>query len=124
MGRRVRTRVVRGPLAPWAAGFERWLVAQGHLPSAVLHRLCLLGALSRWLEREGLGAGELTAERVELFSGERRAAGYVTCVDQLAAGVAVPGVADQRDRSLPRGWEPAVVRKLLAGCDRRRTVGC
>jgi integrase len=36
---------------------------------------------------------------------------------------AVPGVADLRDRSLPRGLEPAVLAKLLAGCDRRRTVG-
>jgi integrase/recombinase XerD len=36
---------------------------------------------------------------------------------------AVPGVADQRDRSLPRGLEPAVVARLLASCDRRRTVG-
>ena len=36
---------------------------------------------------------------------------------------AVPSVADLRDRTLPRGLEPAAVRKLLAGCDRRRTVG-
>src|SRR5664279_4066965 len=36
---------------------------------------------------------------------------------------AVPGVADLRDRSLPRGLEPRVVARLLAGCDRRRTVG-
>ena len=36
---------------------------------------------------------------------------------------AVPGVADLRDRSLPRGLEPAAVRKILASCDRRRTVG-
>ena len=36
---------------------------------------------------------------------------------------AVPGVADLRDRSLPRGVEPRVVAGLLASCDRRRTVG-
>jgi integrase/recombinase XerD len=36
---------------------------------------------------------------------------------------AVPGVADLRDRSLPRGVEPRVVSGLLASCDRRRTVG-
>ncbi|MGA2930033.1 MAG: tyrosine-type recombinase/integrase [Solirubrobacteraceae bacterium] len=36
---------------------------------------------------------------------------------------AVPGVADLRDRSLPRGLDPATVKRLLAGCDRRRTVG-
>ena len=31
MGRaRVRTWAVRGPLAPWAAGFECWLAARGY----------------------------------------------------------------------------------------------
>lgn len=72
MGRRRRVCVVRGPLAPWASGFEGWLVARGYLPSAVFHRSCLLGAVSLWLDREGLDAGELTGERAELFLGERR----------------------------------------------------
>ena len=36
---------------------------------------------------------------------------------------AVPSVADLRDRNLPRGLEPAAVRRLLASCDRRRLVG-
>jgi len=36
---------------------------------------------------------------------------------------AVPSVADLRDRTLPRGLEPAAVRKLLASCDRRRLIG-
>jgi site-specific recombinase XerD len=36
---------------------------------------------------------------------------------------AVPSVADLRDRSLPRGLDPAAVRRLLASCDRRRLVG-
>jgi integrase len=36
---------------------------------------------------------------------------------------AVPSVADLRDRTLPRGLEPAAVGKLLASCDRRRLVG-
>jgi hypothetical protein len=35
----------------------------------------------------------------------------------------VPSVADLRDRTLPRGLEPAAVRGLLASCDRRRLVG-
>ena len=36
---------------------------------------------------------------------------------------AVPSVADLRDRTLPRGLEPAAVGKLLASCDRRGLVG-
>jgi len=32
-------------------------------PSAAAGRLCQLDQVSRWLEREGLGAGELTDEQ-------------------------------------------------------------
>jgi integrase/recombinase XerD len=238
MGRRVRGCRVRGPLAPWAAGFEGWLLGRGYLPSAVFHRCWLLAAMSLWLERQGMGASELTSERAVLFVAERRAAGLKTWasersvrlpleylrevgaippaaevlddgpVAQVLAGYreylvlerglaestidrcqraaslfltqlpdgleigeltaadvsaflarecprrtgssakslmskfrpflrylyveglvatplvwAVPAAASQRDRSLPRGVEPAVVARLLGSCDRRRTVG-
>jgi len=36
---------------------------------------------------------------------------------------AVPAVAYQRDRGLPRGLSRSAVMRLLASCDRRRTVG-
>jgi integrase/recombinase XerD len=36
---------------------------------------------------------------------------------------ALPSIADLRDRTLPRGLEPAAVKRLLANCDRRRLVG-
>jgi integrase/recombinase XerD len=36
---------------------------------------------------------------------------------------AVPAVADLRDRTLPRGLQPAAVKRLLASCDRRALVG-
>jgi hypothetical protein len=42
MRRRVRGWTVRGPLAPWAAGFEGWLAGRGYSSSAVVHRLWLL----------------------------------------------------------------------------------
>jgi len=48
---------------------------------------------------------------------------HVEGVIALPLEWAVPGVADLRDRSLPRGLEPVAVRALLASCDRRRTVG-
>src|ERR1039458_5733928 len=48
---------------------------------------------------------------------------HVAGLIELPLEWAVPGVADLRDRSLPRGLEPVVVKKLLASCDRRRTVG-
>ena len=60
MGRKVWFPVVSGPLAPYAAGFESWLRSRTYSRSAVAGRLSQLDQLSRWLEREGLAAGELT----------------------------------------------------------------
>jgi len=241
MGRRVWVPVVSGPLAAFSAGFESWLRCRAYSSSAAVDRLYQFDQLSRWLEREGLGVGDLTGVQAERFAAARRAAGLVTwaspqsvmvpleylrsvgvapavvprnaqgplegllgdyrryllverglcdhtvfdayepaarlflaaweCPDGLGlerlcaadvssflagecpkrsgsgardlvcalrsllrylhlAGVievplvwAVPSVADLRDRTLPRGLEPAVVAALLATCDRRSLVG-
>jgi integrase/recombinase XerD len=241
MGKRVWFPVVSGPLAPYAAGFESWLRSRSYSTSAVANRLCQLDRLSRWLERRGLTAGELSDARVAEFTSSRRDAGLVTwttpqsvalpleylreigvmpspeatvasgpleelvadygrylrverrlaehtvrdaylpaarlflagregsgglelerlsaadvsmflvaeCAKRSVTGTrdlasalrsllrylhvaglieaplvwAVPSVADLRDRTLPWGLEPAAVRKLLASCDRRRTIG-
>lgn len=241
MGRRVWVPVVSGPLAPFAAGYESWLRSRAYSPSAAADRVYQFDQLSRWLQRERLGAEELTGEQAERFAAARRAAGLVTWaaprsamlpvgylrglgvappavpvvaqgplqelladyrrylsierglsdhtvfdayepaarlfltavganrhvnLDQLCAAQvtsflarecpkrsvsgardlvcalrsllrylhvaglieaplvwAVPSVADLRDRSLPRGLEPAAVNRLLASCDRRRLVG-
>jgi site-specific recombinase XerD len=241
MGRRVWVPVVSGPLAPYAAGFESWLGSRAYSRSAAADRLYQFDQLSRWLEREGRGVGELTGEQAERFAAPRRAAGLVTwassqsvalplaylrelgaapppapaiaqgpleelleeyrryllverrlsehavldaygpaarlflagregpdglglgrlcaadvssflareCPRHSVSGArdlacalrsllrylhlaglieaplmwAVPSVADLRDRTLPRGLEPAAVAKLLASCDRRRLVG-
>jgi integrase/recombinase XerD len=78
MGEWVWVPVVSGPLAPHAAGFERWLLEQGFARSAVGNRLWQFAHLSRWMERERLDPGELTVERVEQFVAAHRTAGYVT----------------------------------------------
>jgi integrase/recombinase XerD len=80
MGKRVWFPVVSGPLAPVAAGFGSWLASQAYSPSAAADRLCQFDQLSRWLEREGLGVGELTDAQAERFVGARRDAGRVTWV--------------------------------------------
>ena len=241
MGRKVWVPAVSGPLAPFAAGFASWLTSRGYSPSAAADRPYQFDQLSRWLEREGLGVGELTGEQAGRFAAARRAVGLVTWaapqstmlplgylrglgvapapapalahgpLEELladycrylslerglsdhtvldaygpaarlflagregpdgpglerlcAAGVssflarecpkrsvsgardlvcalrsllrylhlaglieaplvwAVPSVADLRDRTLPRGLEPAAARRLLASCDRRTLVG-
>jgi integrase len=48
---------------------------------------------------------------------------HVTGEIELPLRWAVPAVADRRGLPLPRGLEPAAVRKLLASCDRRTLVG-
>jgi hypothetical protein len=65
MGGRVWVPAVSGPLAPYAAGFASWLRSREYSPSAVADRLYQFDQLSRWLEREGLGVGELTGEQAE-----------------------------------------------------------
>jgi len=240
-GRMVWVPVVSGPLAPYAAGFESWLASRAYPASAAADRLYQFDQLSRWLGREGLGAGDLTAEHAGRFAAGRRAAGlkswtspqsvalplqylrqlglapmpapvspqgpleelladycrYLSverglsghtvfdaygpaarlflsgredpdglgldwlsaadvssflareCPERSMSGArdlacalrsllrylhlagltaaplvwAVPSVADLRDRTLPRGLDPAAVRRLLASCDRRTLTG-
>ena len=80
MGKKVWVPVVSGPLAPYAAGFGSWLRSQAYLSSTAAGRLRQFDQVSRWLEREGLGARELTGEQARRFVAARRAAGRVTWV--------------------------------------------
>ena len=229
-----------GPLAPHAAAFKQWLVAQGFTPGSVYLRMLQFAHLSCWLEQQGLCPDELTPQRGEQFVAAFRAAGYthwtapqsmrlplaylrevgvvavpaptvtegdlerllgdyrrylvcerglaertigvyervarlflaecdqpgglaldrlcaaddsrflareaqtrsVPAAQQIVTGLrallrymhtagliavplrwAVPGIADRRNHMLPRGLAPTTVAKLLASCDRRRTVG-
>jgi integrase/recombinase XerD len=48
---------------------------------------------------------------------------YLAGLTAAALVWAVPSVADLRDRTLPRGLDPAAVRRLLASCDRRTLAG-
>lgn len=61
----------------------------------------------------------------DLVNGLRQLLRYLHVSGSISVPLrwAVPAVADLRDRSLPRGLDAATVAKLLAGCDRRRTVG-
>jgi integrase/recombinase XerD len=78
---------VAGPLEPYATGFRSWLETKGFSGSGVSHRMWQLGHLSRWLQGEGLGSGELTAQHLERFLMARRSAGYRTWVSSLSLRV-------------------------------------
>src|SRR5438874_1087076 len=87
MSSRLWVPVASGPLASCAAGYGAWLAARGYSRWTVVHRLRQLELLSRWLEREGLVAGELTPARVEEFLAARRAAGYSSCLSARSSAL-------------------------------------
>ncbi|MGH7748873.1 MAG: tyrosine-type recombinase/integrase, partial [Candidatus Dormibacteria bacterium] len=67
---------VSGPLAPYAPSFGEELLRRGYPPERAARHVGLLAGLSRWLERQGLSAADLTEERVAAFLSQRRAEGY------------------------------------------------
>lgn len=77
---------IAGPLVVYSAGFVTVLEALNYRPNVVCDHLHLLAHVSRWLERQGLEAGDLTPERVEEFLTARRAEGYTQrlCTGSLA----------------------------------------
>jgi site-specific recombinase XerD len=108
MGKKVWVPVVSGPLAPYAAEFGSWLRSQAYSPSAAADRLCQFDQVSRWLEREGLDAEELTDEQAGRFVAARRAAGRVTWVSQQSMALLLGylrelGVAPVPAPALTRG---------------------
>ena len=58
---------VDGPLAPFAAGIEEALAAEGYLEESALPLLRLLSELSGWLTERSLGAADLTGEVIDRF---------------------------------------------------------
>ncbi len=69
---------VRGPLAPFAVGFEEDLDRQGYRSAS--DHLYVMAQLSRWMGTEMLGTSDLSASGIEDFAGWRKASGYVTPV--------------------------------------------
>ena len=66
-----------GPLVAHRRGFTTELMRQGYSPFTAVSVLHLTAHLSRWLERQGLDAGDLTGECVERYLAARRASGQV-----------------------------------------------
>jgi integrase/recombinase XerD len=107
---------VRGPLEPFADGFAAELRAVGYQQVPVVFQLQLMAHLSRWLDGEDVDARSLTAEVVERFLAERRAAGYANHVTPRAMAPMLGylrglGVAPAALRPVPVG----AVEVLLAG---------
>ena len=133
-----------GPLEELLAAYRRYLMVERGLSEKTVvnyvpaGRLFLAGREGP----DGLAVDRLSAADVSLFlaaecprrstSGARDLASalrsllrylHLAGLIELPLVWAVPSVANLRDRSLPRGLEPAAVRKLLSSCDRRTLVG-
>lgn len=134
-----------GPLDELLGAYRRYLVCERGLAestiAAYVHsaRLFLSGRLGAGGPGlEGLSAADVTGFLVresrersvpwtkDLVAGLRSLLRYlhVAGVTATPLAAAVPGAAGRRGGTLPRGLEPGLVARLLASCDRRRTVGC
>jgi integrase/recombinase XerD len=67
--------LVTGPLAAFADAYAAELKERGYTPLAAVNLLRQVGRLSRWLDAGGLGAADLSGERVEEFLVWQRAGG-------------------------------------------------
>jgi integrase/recombinase XerD len=131
-----------GPVARVLAGYREYLVLERDLAESTIDRCqraasLFLTQLPDELEIGGLTAADVSAflarecprrtgsSAKSLMSKFRPFVRYLYVKGLVATPLvwAVPAVASQRDRSLPRGVQPAVVAGLLGSCDRRRTVG-
>jgi hypothetical protein len=139
MGRKGRVRVA-GPLAAFADEFGAELERLGYSRFTVEAQLQLMVHVSGWLEERGLGAGELTAARVEQYLVYRRACGHVhRCSPRALApllaylrglGVAPPATPalalTATDRPATRGWHALALSdgqlKVLKNRRQPRTV--
>ena len=133
--------VAEGPLEELLSDYRRYLAGEHGLAESTI---CRYERVARLFFRDHEWGDELALQRLSAadVSGflarecpKRTVSGARDLVAELrpllrylhVAGLislslrwAVPGVADLRDRSLPRGLEPATVAKLLRSCDRRR----
>ena len=134
-----------GPLEELLADYGRYLRVERRLAEHTVRDAYLPAARLFVAGREGLdglGLERLSAADVSLFLVAECPKRSVTGARDLASALrsflrylhlaglidaplvwAVPSIADLRDRTLPRGLDPAAVRKLLASCDRRRAIG-
>jgi integrase/recombinase XerD len=67
---------VAGPLTAIAEEFRTNLLQSGYTPLTVVNKLRSIGYLSSWLQERGLGAAELTDERLEEYLRGRRQQGH------------------------------------------------
>lgn len=131
-----------GPIEVLLADYRRYLVFERGLASKTVEIFDRVARLFLAEHDQEGAVGRLTAAEVTAFLARECPSRSIASAQQVVTALrsllrylhvtgeielplrwAVPGVADRRGLSLPRGLEPAAVLKLLAGCDRRTLVG-
>jgi integrase/recombinase XerD len=79
--------VASGPLALYAPGFARWMVARGYSRGSARHRLRQFRYLSGWIEQHGMPLEEVSEEALEAFLAARRAFGHTSLVTPHSHGL-------------------------------------
>jgi integrase/recombinase XerD len=74
----------RGPLGPYVEDYRKYLVELGYTFGSLQQRVVQFNQVSRWLELEGLAAGDLDETVAERFVAWRLARGHVAWVSPLS----------------------------------------
>ena len=115
---------VEGPLAPFAAGFEGALLAQGYSRDRARQLIGLAAEVSHWLGESGLGASDLTGEIISEFFAEcgssRSRCRTVRSMEPIIAQLRSLGVATA-DRTVALGRSDT--EEELLDCYQRWCVG-
>jgi integrase/recombinase XerD len=109
-----------GPLAAFAEAYSAELRVRGYTPLTVVNELRQVGRLSRWLGARGLGASELSGDRVEQFLVWQRAGGRhrcqwsrpgLVCLLEVLRGLGVLAAEEPVSAGSPpiRCWRPLSV---------------
>jgi site-specific recombinase XerD len=109
------TRVrVTGPLAVFAPMLKARLRERGYTPLSTVIVMRLVAHLSRWLDANALGVGDLTGEQVERYIAARRAGGRTSALsphslDSILAMLADAGALVPRAGTVPATGQEALL---------------
>ena len=136
--------IAEDPVEELVTTYRRYLAEERGLAKSTVEQYERIGRLflSHQLDLRDVELGCLSAADVTTFVGRECPRRSTPSAKYLVAGLravlrylhvagltntslaaAVPGVAGWSLSSLPRGINPALVKQLLASCDRRRVVG-
>jgi integrase/recombinase XerD len=119
--------VPEGPLSSWVHPFRLELIRRGFTPRTAQDNAYVLACLSRWMDREGLAAGQLGAAELERFAARRRELGYrrrrsVRSLAAMAEFLRGAGVIPASPRPAPPGPVTALLAEFGTYLQRERRL--